>query len=79
MAYRYIDKKYYKGQGSFPIENGLLPAAEISKRKQLTETQKKKLINHSTTYSKAHLRRMKELMMKGFSFEQAHRRTAYLP
>lgn len=79
MAYRYVDKKRFKGQTSAVMEEGIIPPIGIPKKKKLTEAQKRKLRAHLVIYSPAHIRRMKELMMKGLTFDQAHRRTEYLP
>jgi len=79
MAMRYIDKKRFKGQTSAFLENGLLPSSSQRLAKPLTMAQQIKMKQHAKKYSPQHIRMMKDLMRQGLTFEQAHRRLAYLP
>ena len=45
-----------------------------NKLKKLTEAQKKKLKKHSEHHSKSHMAKMRMDMMRGKSFDEAHRR-----
>ena len=46
------------------------------KIKRLTEAQKARLREHSKTQSFRHMRSMRMLMMRGLTFEEAHRRAS---
>lgn len=48
------------------------------KIKRLTEAQKARLREHSKTQSDRHMRSMRMMMMRGLTFEEAHKRASRL-
>ena len=51
----------------------IMPAPKV---RRLTEAQKKRLREHSKTQTARHMRSMRMLMMRGLTFEEAHKRAS---
>lgn len=50
-----------------------MPAPKV---RRLTEAQKARLKQHSKTQTARHMRSMRMLMMRGLTFEEAHKRAS---